>query len=205
MFSQFDARISSLEETVEILKKQTDRISSLEETVAALIEQNNKILSLLDKKNIQASEEQNSRILFLEKTVASMRQENTKLSQRITSLETTKHNFVLVGFMKHGAPIYLDRDRTTNHNIYAALYDGNAQTFLVESLKQFTNIKEFDFANSSWSNDFCSPPVFRLHNAHGEQWPIHKVVQCDAEAHDKLRQIFAGSDIKIFCRKKLIN
>ena len=162
-------------------------------------------MSLLDKKNIQASEEQNSRILSIEETVASMRQENTKLSQIITSLEPTKHNFVLVGFMKHGAPIYLDRDRTTNHDIYTALYDGNAQTFLVESLKQFTNIKEFDFANYSWSNDCRSPPVFTLQNACGAHWPIHKVVQYDAEAHDKLRQIFAGSDIKIFCRKKLIN
>jgi len=186
MFSQFDARISSLEAQ---LKTQTDRVASLE---AALVEQNERILSLLEKKDTAIIQQMCDDMSSLEKSV-------NKLSPRIASLESTYHNFVLVGFMRSGhTPIYLDKDTTTNQAIYNALRH-EAQTFLVESLKQFTNIKEFDFSNSCWCGVYGgTPPTFRLHFANGSNYPIHKILQNDAEAINSLRQAFRGSRIKIY-------
>jgi hypothetical protein len=159
-------------------------------------------------------EQLSSRVSSLEETVASLRGDKLKLLERLSSLEEslrqerqssnqTKHNFVLVGFGHQNCsivPIYLDKDTTRNYHIYSALL--YAQIFLVESLKQFTNIKDFDFANSSWSNSFCACPTFRMHDANGDFTAIHKVMQNYLPALERLRQIFAGSDIKLFCRSK---
>jgi len=193
MFSQFDARISSLEAQ---LKTQTDRVASLE---AALVEQNERILSLLEKKDTAIIQQMCDDMSSLEKSV-------NKLSPRIASLESTYHNFVLVGFMRGGhTPIYLDKDTTTNQSIYTVLLQ-EVQTFLIESLKQFTNIKEFDFTNSCWCGVYgVAPPNFRLCFANGSHCQILSIVQNDAEAINSLREAFTGSRIKIFCRNELIN
>lgn len=207
MFSQFDARISSLEAQLNTqtdlvasleaqLKTQTDLVASLETT---LVEQNERILSLLEKKDTAIIQQICDDMSSLEKSV-------NKLSPRIASLESTYHNFVLVGFIKNGyTPIYLDKDTTTNEAIYNA-FQYEEKTFLAESLKQFSNVKEFDFTNSCWCNNFGgTPPTFRLHFANGLSYPIHKILQNDAEAINSLRKAFTGSHIKIVCRSKLIN
>lgn len=152
-------------------------------------------------------EKLSARVSSLEETIASLREDKLKLLERLSSLEESlrrpKHNFVLVGFGHQNcsiAPIYLDKDTTRNYHIYSALV--YAQIFLVESLKQFTNVKDFDFANSTWSNDYSAPPGFRIHDANGDFTAIHKVMHSDSQALDRLRQIFADSDIKLFCRSK---
>ena len=157
---------------------------------------------------ILEGEQLSARVSSLEETVASLKEDKLKLLERLSSLEESlrqpKHNFVLVGFGHQNCsscvPIYLDKDTTTNNRIYDVLK--YAQIFLVESLKQFTNIKDFNFANSQWNGDYGSPATFKIQYANGDFTAIHKVMQSDSQALDRLRQIFAGSDIKLFCRSK---
>lgn len=158
---------------------------------------------------ILEGEQLSARVSSLEETIASLKEDKLKLLERLSSLEESlrqpKHNFVLVGFGHENCssfvPIYLDKDTTTSNRIYDVLR--YAKIFLVESLKQFTNVKDFNFANSQWNGDYGSPPAtLKIQYANGDFTPIHKVIQNDSQALDRLRKIFAGSDIKLFCRSK---